>query len=272
MPRLSKLSKTKFPARIALQFQEFLREYVRGLIDLTQKTIDNLKLRWPKRQDGFRADDFQADLQQTLQNLYKQMAALAGPNAVQTVAGQMVKAVAQQASEDVQKQLQQAAKRKYKEKAAQLTFVIPAGRGTPISQARIAESVRLIKSIPDDYHSKIESAVYESVTRGTGYDELAREIKNIGDVTASRAEMIAVDQTNKAYSQQIVDRYKSLGLNKMIWITSDDERVCPECEPLDGKSFTREELEEEGIPPYHVNCRCTTIADPDELEAAIENL
>ncbi|MDQ3044819.1 MAG: phage head morphogenesis protein [Chloroflexota bacterium] len=40
------------------------------------------------------------------------------------------------------------------------------------------------------------------------------------------------------------------------WATGDDERVCPECGPLDGLSW------EEGAgpePPLHINCRCERV-------------
>ena len=40
------------------------------------------------------------------------------------------------------------------------------------------------------------------------------------------------------------------------WVTRTDERVCPECGPLDGAVW------EEGAgvaPPLHVNCRCARV-------------
>ena len=40
------------------------------------------------------------------------------------------------------------------------------------------------------------------------------------------------------------------------WETREDERVCPECGPLDGLAW------EEGagvMPPLHVNCRCERV-------------
>jgi hypothetical protein len=38
------------------------------------------------------------------------------------------------------------------------------------------------------------------------------------------------------------------------WRTAEDERVCPECGPLDGQVWP----EGEGpIPPLHNHCRCT---------------
>ena len=38
------------------------------------------------------------------------------------------------------------------------------------------------------------------------------------------------------------------------WATREDERVCPECGPLDGLVW---ETGDGPAPPLHVNCRCT---------------
>jgi hypothetical protein len=37
------------------------------------------------------------------------------------------------------------------------------------------------------------------------------------------------------------------------WVTARDERVCPECGPLQGRTWPEGEGE---VPPLHVNCRC----------------
>ena len=40
------------------------------------------------------------------------------------------------------------------------------------------------------------------------------------------------------------------------WVTQSDERVCPECGPLDGLVWQ----EDAGpTPPLHVNCRCERV-------------
>ena len=41
------------------------------------------------------------------------------------------------------------------------------------------------------------------------------------------------------------------------WATVEDERVCPECGPLDGLVWP---AGEGPVPPLHVNCRCARVA------------
>lgn len=45
---------------------------------------------------------------------------------------------------------------------------------------------------------------------------------------------------------------KSAGITKVIWVTQDDERVCPKCNEKDGKIFDIDKI----MLPLHYNCRC----------------
>lgn len=45
---------------------------------------------------------------------------------------------------------------------------------------------------------------------------------------------------------------KSAGITKVVWVTQDDERVCPKCNEKDGKIFDIDKI----MLPLHYNCRC----------------
>lgn len=45
---------------------------------------------------------------------------------------------------------------------------------------------------------------------------------------------------------------KSAGITKVIWVTMDDEKVCPKCNENDGKIFDIDKIKL----PLHYNCRC----------------
>jgi hypothetical protein len=90
----------------------------------------------------------------------------------------------------------------------------------------------------------------------------------VGDIVAAlettfgpiRAQMIAVTETTRAYSQ--ANRITQAMLREMgvetvlIWQTEKDDKVCELCGPLDGLPET--EWGGAGEPPAHVNCRCWT--------------
>jgi SPP1 gp7 family putative phage head morphogenesis protein len=98
------------------------------------------------------------------------------------------------------------------------------------------------------------------------YEGLADEIKAIGDVTDSRAKLIARDQTSKMNGAMTMLRQTSLGISRYIWQTAGDERVREEHADLDGQAFAWDAPPSEGNPGEPVNCRCVAIPviDMDE--------
>lgn len=50
-------------------------------------------------------------------------------------------------------------------------------------------------------------------------------------------------------------------VTELEWLTTRDERVCPECAPRDGKRYPLDTLE---LPPLHPQCRCTLVPVLDD--------
>lgn len=91
-----------------------------------------------------------------------------------------------------------------------------------LSQFRegIEENVNLIKTIPNQYFTKIEKAVEQrtrgKMTRGA----LVKRIKELGNITQRRAEMIADDQTAKATEAMMLARCRNAGIKRVMWVHS----------------------------------------------------
>lgn len=144
--------------------------------------------------------------------------------------------------------------------------------------ASIAENVSLIKSIPQQYFKDVTGAVMRSITTGEGMYDLLPQIKKYEQLTERRAELLALDQTRKAYTSVNVIKLNKLGLTKFEWIHSGGGQVPRESHRrIDRKIFTFANLEAEqaaygvpqkdrGLPGYPVNCRCTlsTVIEFDE--------
>lgn len=129
-------------------------------------------------------------------------------------------------------------------------------------QAIVAENVSLIKSIPRQYHTNIESIVMQSVTRGRDTAYLFRELKHQYGVTDRRAKLIAYDQNNKATSALTQTRQTDLGITRGIWMHSHAGRKPrPSHLASDGKEFDISKgLFLDGkwtMPGELINCRCT---------------
>lgn len=121
------------------------------------------------------------------------------------------------------------------------------------------ENVALITSIPEEYLSKVERAVYQHVIQGQpGAKTLAKKIQEIGKVSEKRAKFIARDQTAKLVSTMNRERNLALGIESYKWRTSKDERVRPNHRSKEGKTFRWDDPPEDtGHPGMDFNCRCT---------------
>lgn len=127
--------------------------------------------------------------------------------------------------------------------------------------AVVGENVALIKSIPSQQFTQIESAVMRSVQAGRDLKGLQDELLALGAKSKNRAAFIARDQSNKATAAMSKARRLSLGLTKSKWRHSrggvhprqshvaadgtiyDTDRGCL----IDGEYI---------MPGEKINCRC----------------
>lgn len=50
-----------------------------------------------------------------------------------------------------------------------------------------------------------------------------------------------------------LEAFRKAGIEQVIWVTQEDDRVCEDCEPLDGQIFDVDNVPD----PPHWGCRCT---------------
>lgn len=140
-------------------------------------------------------------------------------------------------------------------------------------QRALLENVDLITSIPEQYLDRVRDIVEENMTKGLRWESLVEEIEHAGEVTKTRAKIIARDQTSKMNGAFNQARQQSLGIERYEWQTSGDERVRDSHAEHDGKIFQWDDPPAEtGHPGEDILCRCTAIpiVDLDELEKEIE--
>ena len=86
--------------------------------------------------------------------------------------------------------------------------------------ANVEANVSLIKSIGSEYHSEVEGLVMRSVAAGRDLKQLTEDLEDRYDITRRRAELIAVDQNNKATSQLQRTRQLGVGIEEGVWLHS----------------------------------------------------
>jgi len=124
----------------------------------------------------------------------------------------------------------------------------------------------------------LEERLTQGIKEGLGFEELIGRIQEVYEFSdAVRAGQVARTETFRVANEATKEAWKQTGIVKTVkWYTAADERVCPWCEPMHGKTAgieenffdqgdtvtgsDRQELELEyddiGHPPLHVNCRC----------------
>lgn len=145
------------------------------------------------------------------------------------------------------------------------TDSITAGPLNDIMTASIAENVGLIKSIPQQYFNEVQGTVMRSITQGNGLQDLIPALEKYEGVTRRRAEIIARDQTRKAFGALNTNRMKAVGVQEFEWVHSGGSQKPRELHVqmsgnvyrFDDPPIIDDKTGERGLPGQLINCGCT---------------
>ncbi|WKT00522.1 phage head morphogenesis protein [Gallibacterium salpingitidis] len=137
-----------------------------------------------------------------------------------------------------------------------------------VTQASTQEAVDLIKTIPTNYLSAVQKVVMHSISaNGKGFAELKPFLTKLYKGNERKAELVALDQTHKAYQNIQAEKMKKLGVKKFKWVHSGGGRVPRKLhQDLHGKIFSFDDppyigdmygQKVYGLPGHLPNCRCT---------------
>lgn len=133
-----------------------------------------------------------------------------------------------------------------------------------------AENVDKITSLIGRELDTIERMLRDA--EGRRVESLARDIENRFDVTQSKAELLARDQTLKLNGQINQFRQVAAGIDSYVWTTSGDERVREMHADLDGETFRWDDppiTNDDGDtnhPGGDYQCRCSSYPVLPELD------
>jgi SPP1 gp7 family putative phage head morphogenesis protein len=121
-----------------------------------------------------------------------------------------------------------------------------------VMQALLDSQVDLITSLPREAAQRVQKLATESRITGMRASELVSKILETGDVTLSRAQLIARTETARAASALTEARAKHVGSEGYIWRTAEDSDVRADHKKLNGK-FIR--WDDPPIADSHANVR-----------------
>ena len=142
-------------------------------------------------------------------------------------------------------------------------------------QAKMAENVSLIRSVPSDYFERIQQIVNANLA-GEGIEGgPLRQIQKLTGLTRKRAKLIAHDQASKTMAGLTQIRQQNVGITHYIWRTQKGVRVAgnpagkypptPQMErstahgnhwKREGKVFAWDDPPPDGHPGQPINCMC----------------
>ena len=124
------------------------------------------------------------------------------------------------------------------------------------------KQVTLITSLPLEAAERVQRLSTEAMSTGARPAEIMAEIMRIGEVTESRAKLIARTEVSRAQTNLTEARALYVGSEGYVWRTSNDGNVRDTHRAMNGK-FVRWDSPPKTDPnldPYHAgagpNCRC----------------
>ena len=116
-----------------------------------------------------------------------------------------------------------------------------------------------MKDVSTSMGQQMNRILADGLANGYGPEKVARNMDNaIRRIDRTRARVIARTELIYAHAEGQLDGYKKLGIDtvkaEVEWLTAGDERVCPSCADMEGKTFSVDEAH--GMIPLHPNCRC----------------
>lgn len=118
-----------------------------------------------------------------------------------------------------------------------------------------------LQGVNEAMNNQLSRVLTEGMLAGEGPRDIARTMTDVVDtVGITRANTIARTEVVHAYNEAALNRYERiLGSTAKVTavvelVTAGDDRVCSECESLEGVIYTIREAH--NVVPVHPNCRC----------------
>lgn len=128
------------------------------------------------------------------------------------------------------------------------------------------EQVALIKSIPLEAAQKVHERALAGISTGERFEVIAKSLLEVGDITKSRANLIARTEVGRAASSLTQARAQFIGSEGYTWRTSEDVDVRLSHQAMEGKyvPWNKPPKTDKGLAPYHAGCgpNCRCYAEP----------
>ncbi len=124
----------------------------------------------------------------------------------------------------------------------------------------------------DKLKYSLEKILTQGIIRGDSPDKTAKLISKETGTELRAARRLVLTESAAIAEMASLESYKELCVDEIEILVTLDEKTCGTCGPLDGRHFPRSESSIGiNVPPFHPNCRCTTVPYfDDEFTAGTE--
>ncbi len=147
--------------------------------------------------------------------------------------------------------------------------------GQPVAVEKVqllaARAFDELENVTADMANKISRVLTDGLVEGMSPRDIASEMVDQVDISRARALLVAQTEIIRAHAEGQLTALEQLGVTEVgvavEWSTTGDEKVCDQCEPLEGVVLSIDEAR--GMLPRHPGCRCAWIPanvgeDPEE--------
>ena len=111
----------------------------------------------------------------------------------------------------------------------------------------------------------MRTALQEGWDAGEGIPDLARRVRQVfDDADRFRAAMITRTETTDTANMAQLSVYRRAGIQYKTWVTAGEERVCPICGGVDGRTVGWAEVRAKHAESYMASAK-STVADAERI-------
>lgn len=116
-----------------------------------------------------------------------------------------------------------------------------------------------LRGVTSEMDKQISRVLAEGLSQGKGPMDIARAMTDrVEKIGITRARAIARTETIATHADATLNSFEEAGVMgvevEAELVTANDDQVCPECQALEGRTFTMQDAR--GVIPVHPSCRC----------------
>lgn len=148
-----------------------------------------------------------------------------------------------------------------------ITIKFGGGASKQALEALADRSLNDLEGVTDAMQTKMLRTLHDGMARGDSPRDMVKGLMDDADISSTRATVIARTEVVRAHAEGQLAGMRELGVEQVgvqvEWSTTQDDRVCPQCESMEGLVFDLDDAT--GQIPLHPQCRCAwTPALPDD--------